>query len=131
MTVVILPYWHFLVLCASLAVLVWWPGRPCVVWLVCVALLVMTLTGCAGTPEPEEPPEPLPAVVLCALPAGMTETKTEPVTPGGDYTQREVAAYATALHQWGKAGWKRVAASREWSQDCVDRAAIRDGGHAE
>ena len=83
MTVVILPYWQFLVLCASLAAVVWWPGRPCVVWLVCGALVVMTLTGCASTPEPEEPPEPLPTVVLCALPAGMTETKTEPVTPGG------------------------------------------------
>jgi hypothetical protein len=54
-----------------------------------------------------------------------------PTKPGGEYRQREVAAYVTALHEWGAAGWTRVAEARQWSQDCVDRTAVRDGGGAD
>jgi len=93
--------------------------------------LVLVLGACESTPERVPPLDPLPAPVLCALPVGMTETEAEPATPAGNYGQREVAAYITALHEWGTAGWARVARSREWSQECVDRAGLRDGGSAE
>ena len=93
--------------------------------------LMLLLGACAATPQPAPLPDPLPAPVLCALPAGMSETKEPPAKPGGDYAQREVAAYVTALHEWGAAGWTRVTRARQWSQNCVDRAAVRDGGGAD
>lgn len=96
-------------------------------WPLCLAL---ALAGCASAPEPT-PPLPLPPPVVCAPGAGMTEIEAEPGKPGGDYTQRDVARYITALHQWGSRGWERMRTVREWSRDCVDGATVRDGGRAE
>lgn len=93
--------------------------------------LAVVLGGCAASPEPVAMPDPLPTPVLCALPAGMTEHQVPPEKPGGEYAQREVAAYVTALHEWGATGWTRVARARKWSQNCVDRTAVRDGGSAD
>ncbi|MEX0745304.1 MAG: hypothetical protein WD118_06850 [Phycisphaeraceae bacterium] len=92
--------------------------------LACLAVLA----GCAATPDP---PPPLPIPVLCALPAGMTDPETPPDKPEGDYTQRDVSLYIAALHRWGAGGWKNVAAARQWSTDCVDGKAVRNGGGAD
>lgn len=95
-------------------------------------LLPLLLAGCA-TPEPPAPPDPapLPTPVVCAPGAGMTEIETAPLAPRGDYTQRDVARYIAGLHLWGSRGWEKLHAVREWSRDCVDGTAVRDGGHAE
>lgn len=92
--------------------------------------LVLLLSGCASSPESLPSPEPLPAPVLCALPEGQTIQEPAPERPVGDYTQRDVALYIERLHRWGNRGWTRLAAAREWSDNCVDRAAVRDGGEA-
>lgn len=97
--------------------------------MIVVAVLLM-LAGCASSPEPVPRPEPLPAPVLCALPEGQTVQEPEPERPTGDYSQRDVALYMERLHRWGSRGWTRLAAAREWSDNCVDGTAVRDGGEA-
>ncbi|UXF57477.1 hypothetical protein YPCBV1_00024 [Chromohalobacter phage YPCBV-1] len=92
-------------------------------------LLALLLTACASAPEPL--PAPLATPVVCAPSAGMTQHEAPPRTPAGEYTQRDVARYITDLHQWGSRGWEKVAQTRQWSLDCVDRETVRDGGRAE
>lgn len=95
-----------------------------------VVLVVLALTGCAAAPEPMPRPEPMPTPVLCALPDGQAVQEPEPERPAGEYTQRDVALYIERLHRWGSRGWMRLTAAREWSENCVDRAAVRDSGAA-
>ncbi|SFT74016.1 hypothetical protein [Halomonas saccharevitans] len=97
--------------------------------LFCLLLVVLILAGCASAPAP--PPEPPPRAVVCAPGPGMTEDEASPDKPAGEYTQRDVARYMAEVHQWGSRGWKKLARVRQWSRDCVDRAAVRDGGRAE
>lgn len=91
-------------------------------------LAVLAVAGCAATPEPMPRPAPVPAPVLCALPEGQAVPEPEPERPAGSYTQRDVALYIERLHRWGSRGWVRLSAAREWSENCVDRAAVRDSG---
>lgn len=90
-----------------------------------LALLVLLLAGCAGQSVPPPRPAPL-GVVLCALPSQVA-AEPEPVRPTGpQYTQRDVALYIERLHRWGSRGWARLEAAHAWSNDCVERAAVRD-----
>lgn len=91
-----------------------------------VALLV--LAGCASAPEPMPRPAPTPTPVLCALPEGQAVREPEPERPAGNYTQRDVALYVERLHRWGSRGWARLMAAQNWSDGCVNRAAVRDSG---
>lgn len=93
-----------------------------------IALVSLTLTGCLATAVPEVPPAPTP--VVCAASAALTEQESEPLRPTGQYTQRAVALYIKQLHRWGTRGWDKLAATRSWSQRCVDRATVRAGGQA-
>ncbi|WP_286694993.1 Rz1-like lysis system protein LysC [Spongiibacter sp. UBA1325] len=76
-----------------------------------LCLLLMLLSGCAAAPVP--PPTP---TVLCQVPAGLLATQPPPQRPQGNYQQREVAHYLVALHQWGKQGWARLIAVKQWTQ---------------
>ncbi len=98
--------------------------RAAVVALVaCVAMV-----GCAVNAPPEV--APVPAPVVCAPSAALTDGEPEPSRPAGQYTQRDVALYIKQLHRWGARGWEKLAASRSWSQSCVDRATVRAGSQA-
>jgi len=81
------------------------------------------LVACGSTPP--EPPPPI-NVYSCATPAGMTEPERKPLVPIGDYTQKEVALYTTALHQWGTRGWLKVARAREHADKCAQSAEDDD-----
>lgn len=106
---------------AALIVLMIWPMRHASLLAVVAALAFMALTGCAQ--QPSEPPPPPPInVYSCATPAGMTEPEAKPLVPLGDYTQKEVALYITALHQWGTRGWLKVARTREHADKCAQSA---------
>ncbi|WP_151208985.1 hypothetical protein [Bordetella petrii] len=94
-----------------------------------LACVTAALAGCAGAPASPPPPTD-PAPVLCAASAGQTELEARPDKPTGTYSQRAVAAYIEQLHRWGTRGWEKVAAVRAWSNDCVDRAAVRAGSPA-
>ncbi|WP_152662870.1 hypothetical protein [Halomonas sp. HG01] len=121
---------HALVVAAGIIAavgIVCFPGRVAR-WAV-LPLLALLLTACASTPEPL--PEPLATPVVCAPGPGMTEDEASPDKPAGEYTQRDVARYVAEVHQWGSRGWTKLARVRQWSRDCVDRAAVRDGGRAE
>lgn len=96
--------------------------------LITLMLVALVVAGCAGTPEPLPRPEPLPAPVLCDLPEAQTVQEPEPERPVGNYSQRDVALYIERLHRWGSRGWTRLAAAREWSNNCVDRTTVRDSG---
>lgn len=92
---------------------------------IAIALAVTCLlTACESVPT--SPPPPLidnqPPVVVCAIPAGMTESEAEPAKPVGDYSQRDVGSYITAVHQWGSRGWLRVAHIDQRSRECQARA---------
>ena len=90
---------------------------------VIVAIVTIALLGaCSSTPTPPPVIDNQPPVVVCAIPAGMTEHEAEPARPIGDYTQRDVAGYITALHHWGSRGWLRVARIDQRSQECQARA---------
>ena len=86
-------------------------------WLILTAALS---AGCESVPE-RQPPPPDPPPVVCTLPAGLTEQRTEPARPAGDYTQRDVATYVTSLHAWGSEGWRRLAAANQYSRACEAR----------
>lgn len=77
------------------------------------------LAACGSTPPEPPPPPPSINVYSCATPAGMTEREASPLIPVGDYTQKDVALYITALHQWGTRGWLKVARAREHADKCV------------
>ena len=94
------------------------PGR--VARWAALPLLALLLTACESVPE-RQPPPPDPPPVVCTLPAGLTEQRTEPTRPAGDYTQRDVASYTTALHAWGAKGWKRLRAADNYSRACEAR----------
>lgn len=82
--------------------------------------LVVMLAGCATAPEPMPPPDP--PLLVCDIDPALTENETEPDRPiNADDTQRDVALYITALHQWATQGWERVKAIRQRSEDCVRR----------
>ncbi|RXE49199.1 hypothetical protein [Chromohalobacter israelensis] len=124
MPIELIFYMALFIVCGGLQVyFTWslnqWPARwvPLVPWLLVLAL--MLLTGCESVPE--RPPPPDPAPVVCTLPAGLTEQRTEPVRPAGDYTQRDVATYVTSLHAWGAEGWRRLAAANQYSRACEAR----------
>ncbi|WIX34946.1 hypothetical protein QO259_10010 [Salinicola sp. JS01] len=84
---------------------------------------IALLVGCESTPALPPPViDNQPPVVVCAIPAGMTEREAEPAKPLGDYSQRDVGNYITALHQWGSRGWLRLAQVDQRSQECQARA---------
>lgn len=78
------------------------------------------LLAACGTRPPEPPPLP-PSINIynCAAPAGMTEREDSPLVPVGDYTQKDVSLYITALHQWGTRGWLKLSRTREHADKCV------------
>lgn len=84
--------------------------------LVCLAVLV---SGCATTPTPLPPVQ---AVIVCAPDPGMAQQDPQPLRPAGDYSQRDVADYLTALHQWARRGWQRLQAVADEAEDCFIRS---------
>lgn len=81
------------------------------------------LTACESVPPPPPPViDNQPPMMVCAIPAGMTEREAEPAKPLGDYSQRDVGSYITALHQWGSRGWLRVDRIDQRSRECQARA---------
>ncbi|MGP5324949.1 hypothetical protein [Vreelandella titanicae] len=80
------------------------------------------LAACGSIPPEPPPPPPSINVYSCATPAGMTEREDSPLVPVGDYTQKDVALYMTALHQWGTRGWLKVARAREHADKCAQSA---------
>tara|TARA_R110001583_G_scaffold194468_1_gene365405 strand:- start:2382 stop:2681 length:300 start_codon:yes stop_codon:yes gene_type:complete len=76
------------------------------------------LAACESMPT-QPPPPPAINVYTCATPAGMTEPEGKPLVPVGDYTQKEVSLFITALDQWGTRGWLKVARAREHADKCV------------
>lgn len=99
------------------------PGTPAVRFAM-LPLLALLLTACGSTPP--EPPPPSINVYSCATPAGMTEREDSPLIPVGDYTQKDVALYITALHQWGTRGWLKVARAREHADKCAQSESADD-----
>jgi hypothetical protein len=95
---------------------------------IAVVLIASVLLCACAAPAPLPRPEPLATPVFCAVPEVQTEREKEPDRPVGEYTQRDVALYIEGLHRWGSRGWTRLDAVREWSESCVERAAVRDGG---
>lgn len=88
-------------------------------------MLMVLVAGCASQPEALPPAQPMPAPVVCQVPAGMTVGERAPARPRGEYTQRDVAAYLVELHRWGAAGWARLRAVETWSDGCVQRERLR------
>lgn len=107
---------------AAVVVLMIWPMRRTSLLAVVAAMAMMALTGCAQTPAEPLPPPPPINVYSCATPVGMTEPEAKPLVPLGDYTQKDVALYITALHQWGTRGWLKVARAREHADKCAQSA---------
>lgn len=91
-------------------------------------MAIALLAGCASVEDREpDPPPPAPEPVvmtICVIPQGMLEEEPEPERPEGEYTQRDVALYLSALHSWGSAGWERVETIDQWSDDCVQRTGL-------
>lgn len=79
-----------------------------------VALMV-ALTGCASNTPP---PVVLPTPVLCRVPAGLLRIEPAPDAPRGAYTQKHVALYVVALHQWGQAQQQQLKTIKDWNQHC-------------
>lgn len=104
---------------AALVMLMIWPDRRASLLAVSAALAMMALTGCAQTPSEPLPPPPAINLYMCATPAGMTEPERSPLVPVGDYTQKDISLYITALHEWGTRGWLKVARAREHADKCV------------
>ncbi len=87
-----------------------------------IVSVMAALAACGSRPPEPPPPPPSINVYSCATPAGMTEPERQPLVPVGDYTQKDVALYMTALHQWGTRGWLKVARAREHADKCAQSA---------
>ncbi|OLO06864.1 hypothetical protein BTW08_15325 [Salinicola sp. MH3R3-1] len=98
--------------------------RAEIVRVIVAIITVALLTACESVPTSTPPPviDNEPPVVICAIPAGMTESKAEPSKPIGNYSQRDVGLYLQALHRWGSRGWLRLARVDERSRECQARA---------
>lgn len=96
-----------------------------VVWAIVLALL-FSVSGCASTPATEPEPPPMPAPILCAAPAGMTQAESAPEIPRGEITQRDVAVYLLDLHRWGSRGWLRLSGVRAHANQCASNARPPD-----
>ncbi|MEL7982162.1 hypothetical protein AAG584_19155 [Vreelandella titanicae] len=84
------------------------------------------LAACESMPTQPPPPPPAINVYSCATPTGMTEPEGKPLVPVGDYTQKEVALFITALDQWGTRGWLKVARAREHADKCAESESADD-----
>ena len=89
--------------------------------LFCVALLTLSLSGCAWF-EPKVVEKPVPVVVH--VPEELRECPGLPAKPTGDYTQRDVADYLAQLSRVAQTCKVRLDAV----DDILDRQEARVSG---
>ena len=85
-------------------------------------VLVATLSGCVNRPAPV-----VTVWVFCEVPLEMTQARPRVPKPAGDYSQKDVALYITALQ--GNDDIHRVLLSRvrHWCDTCRERAEQHKG----